>query len=195
QLSALGQVTFHLTDLPGTLLGWASGRDIWIDVDAAGWGWSFGSAPGRMDLEHAVEHELGHVLGLGHADTGVMEATLAPGTRLVPRPLPPPASVTTAAGLAVSPAGAFAPAVAVAAQPAAVPAPVGVVTPGTDQPAALPSAVTHTATVEVTLATAARDGASAAAGGAVPGVAAGQRGVRAGVGGPGPAAAPRLAAA
>jgi hypothetical protein len=88
QLSALGQVTFHLTDLPGALLGWASGREIWIDVDAAGWGWSFGAAPGRMDLAHAVEHELGHVLRFGHSDEGVMEATLSSGTRLVPAPGP-----------------------------------------------------------------------------------------------------------
>jgi hypothetical protein len=89
QLSALGQVTFHLTDLPGALLGWASGREIWIDVDAAGWGWSFGAAPGRMDLADAVEHELGHVLGFGHSETGVMAATLAAGVA----PVAGPASV------------------------------------------------------------------------------------------------------
>ena len=51
QLSVLGQVTFQVTDLPGAQLGWASGREVLIDVNAAGWGWSFGSAPGRMDLE------------------------------------------------------------------------------------------------------------------------------------------------
>src|SRR5262249_58531770 len=114
-----------------------------------------------------------------------------------PQPWPPPPSVTPAAGRGVSPAGAFAPAVAVAAQPAAVPAPVGVVTPGRDQPAALPSAVTHTATVEVTLATGARDAASAVAVavGAVQDVAAGQLGLRVAVAGLGQQAAPILSAA
>jgi uncharacterized repeat protein (TIGR01451 family) len=88
-LSALGHVTFHITDLPGAQLGWASGREIWIDVDAAGWGWSFGAAPGRMDLGAAVTHELGHVLGFTHSDTGVMAAFLAAGLRLTPAASPP----------------------------------------------------------------------------------------------------------
>src|SRR5262249_39085690 len=111
--------TFHLADLSGSLLGWASGREIWIDVDAAGWGWSGGPAPGRMDLAHAVEHELGHVLGFAHENTGVMEAFLAPGVQRLPEALPGTGNVvvfapsagnsTVSAGATASgtPAGAF----------------------------------------------------------------------------------------
>jgi hypothetical protein len=88
QLSALSQVTFHLTDLQGALLGWASGREIWIDLDAAGWGWSLDAAPGRMDLMHALEHELGHMLGFEHSDEGVMQRFLTAGAPLSPASVP-----------------------------------------------------------------------------------------------------------
>jgi hypothetical protein len=78
---------------------------VQIDRDAAGYGWfvdatprndvEFTVRPGtrdltarpnspawdRLDLLTAVMHELGHVLGHGHDDTGAMAKTLPPGTR------------------------------------------------------------------------------------------------------------------
>src|SRR5262249_33864397 len=78
-LSALSQVEVHLANLPGSELGFASPGAIWIDRTAAGWGWSVTGEPGRMDLPTVVSHELGHLLGFEHSDTGVMETTLAAG--------------------------------------------------------------------------------------------------------------------
>ena len=37
-----------------------------------------------MDLLTVLEHELGHLLGFDHEQTGVMEDTLAAGVRVVP---------------------------------------------------------------------------------------------------------------
>ena len=76
-----------------------SGPTIYLDDKAAGWGWfvdptpwedSEFTTPGnqgeqhRMDLLTVLEHELGHLLGFDHQATGVMEDTLATGTRETP---------------------------------------------------------------------------------------------------------------
>jgi hypothetical protein len=96
ETSRLSDLEFVLTDLPGATLGLAHGNTIWIDRDAAGWGWfvdptpwddSEFTGPGdqgereRMDLLSAVMHEMGHVLGLEHDGDGVMIESLAAGER------------------------------------------------------------------------------------------------------------------
>jgi hypothetical protein len=75
---------------------------IWVDQDAAGYGWYLDASPatdglfpatagngafGKVDLLTVVEHELGHELGL--ADTtgsGLMGEFLPTGVRRVPAP-------------------------------------------------------------------------------------------------------------
>jgi hypothetical protein len=103
--AVLGSVTFQIADLPGTLLGQTLGTTILIDRDAAGFGWfvdrtpwadeeysglstvagllaiAGGPADQRMDLLTVVMHELGHVLGYDHSDSGLMQPTLSAGVR------------------------------------------------------------------------------------------------------------------
>ncbi len=75
RLDTLSQIDVQLAELSGSLLGMASSSDvIWIDRDAAGYGW--GGA--GIDLLSVVSHELGHRLGFDH---DLMGETLAVGTR------------------------------------------------------------------------------------------------------------------
>jgi hypothetical protein len=105
-LSALSHVAVGIAEFPGPWLGMAFPGAIWIDQDAAGYGWfldaspaadalfpaSPGSAPfGKVDLLTVVEHELGHEMGF--ADTtgdGLMGVFLPTGARRVPALDPPP---------------------------------------------------------------------------------------------------------
>ncbi len=95
-MSALSGVKVQVRNLGGTTLGQASGNTIWLDDNAAGWGWFVDSTPGnssefsragnqgernRMDLLTVVMHEMGHLLGQDHDDEGVMAETLAAGVR------------------------------------------------------------------------------------------------------------------
>lgn len=97
--SSLNTIGVRIADLPGSTLGLASGNTVWIDANAAGWGWFVDATPGndsefyqsgdqgeqgRMDLLTAVAHELGHLLGYEHSDDGLMADTLATGERHMP---------------------------------------------------------------------------------------------------------------
>src|SRR5262249_54442901 len=108
QITALGGGVLGLTGLGATL--------VRLDATAAGYGWFVDPTPaddsefgvvvapaevqatagspafGRMDLLTVVEHELGHVLGLGDLDPlavphDLLTETLAPGVRRTPAPL------------------------------------------------------------------------------------------------------------
>ena len=96
ETTALQDVLIVVTDLPGTTLGIASGNTIYLDSNAAGWGWFVDPTPAddsefttpgnqgeqnRIDLLSVLVHEMGHILGYGHADNGWMEDTLAVGVR------------------------------------------------------------------------------------------------------------------
>jgi hypothetical protein len=89
-VAMLGGVSFVVTDLADGLLALADGMTVYLDADAAGFGWSLNAqgrvADGRIDLASVLIHELGHVLGLDHDEAAgsVMHETLGAGTRLFP---------------------------------------------------------------------------------------------------------------
>jgi hypothetical protein len=47
QQRALAQFDVRIADLPGAVLGQTLGSTIWIDVNAAGWGWSVDKGEGQ----------------------------------------------------------------------------------------------------------------------------------------------------
>ncbi len=109
QLALLDGVNLQIADLGGLILGETIGTTVFIDTDAAGYGWFIDTTPNDdrefswksgdgelmatssseayrdMDLLTVVMHELGHVLGYEHMDgNGLMDATLDAGERIVP---------------------------------------------------------------------------------------------------------------
>jgi hypothetical protein len=95
--AALAGIDVRITDLGGTTLGLAAGHTIWLDDNAASWGWFVDPTPSndsefttlgnqgeknRMDLLTVLEHEVGHLLGREHDGDGVMQERLTAGTRL-----------------------------------------------------------------------------------------------------------------
>src|SRR5262249_29879630 len=76
--AALAGIEVRIADLGGTTLGLASGHTIWLDDNAAGWGWFVDPTPhddrefttpgdqgqqNRIDLLTVLMHEVGHLLG------------------------------------------------------------------------------------------------------------------------------------
>jgi hypothetical protein len=112
-LAKFSQVQFAISNLPGSYLGDTDGNDIYIDSNAAGYGWFVDPTPAtdeefttataspsakqlqavdpravdRIDLLMVVEHELGHVLGLKDLNVStddLMSGVLGMGVRRDP---------------------------------------------------------------------------------------------------------------
>lgn len=96
RLDQLRNVEINIGNLGDGRLGLASGNSIWLDDNAAGYGWFVDSTPGddsefstdgdqgeqgRIDLLTVLMHEMGHLIGEEHEAGGVMSETLATGTR------------------------------------------------------------------------------------------------------------------
>lgn len=99
QKQQIAETKIEVRDLPGNILGWTSGTTIYVDQDAAGWGWYFDSTPGddtefsdsavSSDADHAIDmftvllHEFAHRLGHLHDEAlgELLQETLSPGMR------------------------------------------------------------------------------------------------------------------
>ncbi|KKL51236.1 hypothetical protein LCGC14_2297520, partial [marine sediment metagenome] len=105
-IDRLSEVDVQIVDLPGLLLSVETADGIFLDVDAAGYGWFIDSTPGddtefrqhlrdgaeatpsspafgKMDLLTVLMHELGHVIGIEHDSADFMRLALSSGFRPV----------------------------------------------------------------------------------------------------------------
>ncbi len=102
-------VSIQIVDLAGSQLASTVGNVIYLDHNAAGWGWFVDPTPqdaaefridtssgttrliaaegseadGRIDLISVLLHELGHVAGLSHAEEGLLQSEILPGQRFL----------------------------------------------------------------------------------------------------------------
>jgi hypothetical protein len=109
-LRQMSEATFVICDLPGGYLGLTDQNTVYLDWNAAGYGWYVDATPrkdeefrsgrsrgelravdpravDRMDLLTVLEHELGHIAGLDDlwsANAGLMQSTLDVGLRRFP---------------------------------------------------------------------------------------------------------------
>ncbi len=108
-LERLSSVDIRIADLPGATLGLVVGDRVYLDSDAAGYGWFLDATPGSdeeyeliasqgllansgpaadgVDLLTVMEHELGHMLGLDDSTgdpAAIMFERLAAGQRRTP---------------------------------------------------------------------------------------------------------------
>jgi Calx-beta domain/Matrixin len=98
-----------ITDLPATAVAHTIGSTVYVDADAAGFGWHLDPttsvAPGAVDLLSVLTHELGHVLGLDHTEAGVMAPIVEPGTRIAEIADPTGITAIATAAAVATPAG------------------------------------------------------------------------------------------
>jgi hypothetical protein len=100
--TALSGMRVVIADLPGQALAQTQGSTIYVDRDAAGYGWFIDRTPRsdsefttagdqgeqrKMDLLTTLMHEMGHVLGREHEATGLMAEDLRAGDREGPGPV------------------------------------------------------------------------------------------------------------
>jgi hypothetical protein len=100
--STLHGIEVRIAGLGGLMLGKADSGILWLNDNAAGWGWFVDATPredsefttpgdqgegGRMDLVTVLEHEIGHRLGRDREASGVMQAALTAGTRRTVSPV------------------------------------------------------------------------------------------------------------